>query len=46
MGSEIVFTKGFYQKILSGFPGISIHTDGQPHGYNFLGYEGRVVLGY
>jgi len=40
MGPEIVFTKGFYQKTLSGCPGISIHTDGQPHGSNFFGYEG------
>ena len=40
MGSEIVFTRGFYQKSLSGCPGISLHTDGQPHGSNLFGYEG------
>ena len=40
MGPEIVFTRGFYQKSLSGCPGISLHTDGQPHGSNFFGYEG------
>ena len=40
MGSEIVFTRGFYQKSLPGCPGISIHTDGQPHGSNLFGFEG------
>ena len=40
MGPEIVFTRGFYQKSLSGCPGISLHTDGQPHGSNLFGYEG------
>ena len=40
MGSEIVFTRGFYQKSLPGCPGISLHTDGQPHGSNLFGYEG------
>ena len=45
MGPEIVFTRGFYQKSLSGCPGISLHTDGQPHGSNILVTRG-VVLGY
>jgi hypothetical protein len=40
MGDEIIFTRGFYQKTLPGCPGISIHTDGQPHGSNLFGYEG------
>ena len=40
MGPEIVFTREFYQKSLSGCPGISLHTDGQPHGSNLFGYEG------
>ena len=40
MGPEIVFTRRFYQKSLSGCPGISLHTDGQPHGSNLFGYEG------
>ena len=40
MGTDIIFTRGFYQKSLPGCPGISIHTDGQPHGSNFFGYEG------
>ena len=40
MGSEIVFTRGFFQRTLHGSPGISMHTDGQPHGSNLFGYEG------
>lgn len=40
MGPEIVFTRGFYQRTLPGCPGISLHTDGQPHGSNLFGYEG------
>lgn len=40
MGPEIVFTRGFFQRTLPGSPGISIHTDGQPHGSNLFGYEG------
>lgn len=40
MGPEIVFTRGFYQRTLPGTPGISMHTDGQPHGSNLFGYEG------
>jgi len=40
MGPEIVFTRGFFQRTLTGCPGISIHTDGQPHGSNLFGYEG------
>ena len=40
MGPEIVFTRGFYQRTLPGCPGISMHTDGQPHGSNLFGYEG------
>ena len=40
MGPEIVFTRGFFQRTLPGCPGISMHTDGQPHGSNLFGYEG------
>ena len=40
MGPDIVFTRGFFQRTLSGSPGISMHTDGQPHGSNLFGYEG------
>ena len=40
MGLEIVFTRGFFQRTLPGSPGISMHTDGQPHGSNLFGYEG------
>ena len=40
MGPDIVFTRGFYQLTQPGCPGISIHTDGQPHGSNLFGYEG------
>jgi hypothetical protein len=40
MGPEIVFTRGFFQRTLPGSPGISLHTDGQPHGSNLFGYEG------
>ena len=40
MGTEIVFTRGFFQRTLPGSPGISIHTDGQPHGSDLFGYEG------
>lgn len=40
MGPEIVFNRGFFQRSLSGCPGISMHTDGQPHGSNLFGYEG------
>ena len=40
MGPDIVFTRGFFQRTLPGSPGISIHTDGQPHGSNLFGYEG------
>lgn len=40
MGPEIVFTRGFFQRTRSGSPGISMHTDGQPHGSNLFGYEG------
>ena len=40
MGPEIVFTRGFYQRSLPGCPGISMHTDGQPHGSDLFGYEG------
>jgi hypothetical protein len=39
-GPDIVFTRGFYQRSLPGCPGISMHTDGQPHGSNLFGYEG------
>ncbi|MEO2012904.1 MAG: phytanoyl-CoA dioxygenase family protein [Fuerstiella sp.] len=40
MGPEIVFTRGFFQRSLTGCPGISMHTDGQPHGSNLFGFEG------
>ena len=40
MGPEIVFTRGFFQRTHPGSPGISMHTDGQPHGSNLFGYEG------
>ena len=40
LGDEIVFTRGFFQRTLPGSPGISMHTDGQPHGSNLFGYEG------
>ena len=40
MGPEIVFTRGFFQRTLPGSPGISMHTDGQPHGSDLFGYEG------
>lgn len=40
MGPDIVFTRGFFQRTQPGSPGISMHTDGQPHGSNLFGYEG------
>lgn len=40
MGHDIVFTRGFFQRTHPGSPGISMHTDGQPHGSNLFGYEG------
>lgn len=40
MGAQIIFTRGFFQRTLPGCPGISIHTDGQPHGSDLFGYEG------
>lgn len=40
MGPDIVFTRGFFQRSLPNCPGISLHTDGQPHGSNLFGYEG------
>lgn len=40
MGSDIVFTRGFFQRSLPGCPGISMHTDGQPHGSDLFGFEG------
>lgn len=40
MGPDIVFTRGFFQRTHPGSPGISMHTDGQPHGSNLFGYEG------
>ena len=43
MGPDIVFTRGFFQRTMPGSPGISMHTDGQPHGSNLFGYEGRAV---
>lgn len=40
MGPDIVFTRGFFQRTHPGSPGISMHTDGQPHGSSIFGYEG------
>lgn len=40
MGPDIVFTRGFFQRTQPGSPGISMHTDGQPHGSDLFGYEG------
>ncbi|MEZ6053456.1 MAG: phytanoyl-CoA dioxygenase family protein [Planctomycetaceae bacterium] len=40
MGPDIVFTRGFFQRTQPGCPGISMHTDGQPHGSDLFGYEG------
>ena len=39
-GPDIMFTRGFFQRTLPGSPGISMHTDGQPHGSDLFGYEG------
>jgi len=40
MGPDFVFTRGMFQRTFPGSPGISMHTDGQPHGSNLFGYEG------
>jgi ectoine hydroxylase-related dioxygenase (phytanoyl-CoA dioxygenase family) len=40
MGPDIIFTRGFFQRTQPGSPGISMHTDGQPHGSNLFNYEG------
>ncbi|MFN0053903.1 MAG: phytanoyl-CoA dioxygenase family protein [Planctomycetales bacterium] len=40
LGPDIVFTRGFFQRTRPGSPGISMHTDGQPHGSDLFGYEG------
>jgi hypothetical protein len=40
MGPDIVFTHGLFTRTLSGSPGISMHTDGQPFGSSIFGYEG------
>ncbi len=40
LGPDIVFTRGFFQRTHPGSPGISIHTDGQPHGSDLFGWEG------
>ena len=40
MGLEIIFTRGFFQRTHPGSPGISMHTDGQPHGSSIFDYEG------
>jgi hypothetical protein len=40
LGPDVVFTRGFFQRTLPGSPGISHHTDGQPHGSDLFGYEG------
>ncbi len=43
LGPDIVFTRGFFQRTLPGSPGISMHTDGQPHGSDLFGYEGTCL---
>jgi len=43
MGEDIVFTRGFFQRSLPNCPGISMHTDGQPHGSDLFGYEGSCL---
>ena len=40
MGPDIVFTHGLFTRTLSGSPGISMHTDGQPFGSSIFGFEG------
>lgn len=40
LGTDIIFTRGFFQRTHPGSPGISMHTDGQPHGSDLFGYEG------
>jgi hypothetical protein len=40
LGPDIVFTRGFFSRTLSGSPPISLHTDGQPFGSSIFGYEG------
>ena len=40
MGPDIVFTHGLFTRTLSGSPGISMHTDGQPYGSSIFGFEG------
>ena len=37
---DIVFTHGLFTRTLSGSPGISMHTDGQPFGSSIFGFEG------
>lgn len=36
LGPDVLFTRGFFQRTLPGSPGISMHTDGQPHGSSIL----------
>ena len=43
MGTDIVFTRGYFQRTHPGSPGISMHTDGQPHGSDLFGYEGTCL---
>ncbi|MAE63376.1 MAG: hypothetical protein CMJ18_03815 [Phycisphaeraceae bacterium] len=40
LGPDIVFTRGFFQRTMPETPGISMHTDGQPHGSDLFGFEG------
>jgi len=40
LGEEIIFVSMDYQRCEPGFPGISLHTDGQPYGSQIFGYEG------
>ena len=39
-GPEIIFTRGFFHRTLSGSPPVSLHTDGQPFGSSIFSYEG------
>lgn len=40
LGENIIFISTDYQRCEPGFPGISLHTDGQPYGSEIFGYEG------
>ena len=40
LGEDIIFISADYQRCEPGFPGISLHTDGQPYGSEIFGHEG------